>query len=364
MTASLAKTWAALAVGPNRVMIDPSVGNIRALRLSHAGRTFEPLHTAPWLEEGADLPADMFPVERYLAGDFFCAPFGASDVQPAPAHGWPANSQWQLTGLAGNSLHLTLVQPVLEARIAKTLSLVADAPILFQEHRIEGGSGQLTVAHHPMIRLAGRARLSCSPKRAVVTDAAPLDPGRNRLAPGTVSAALTAVPAADGGVVDLTRLPIADRHEDFVTLVEAPGATLGWTAVVREVEEDVIFVLKDARILPVTMLWHSNGGRDRAPWNGRHRGVLGIEDGCAAGSGGHAAALAANPVSALGVPTTLALAPGRVHRIAQAVGAISRPRGWSMVQDIRIDAGACILTGDDGTRVALPFAAGFLEESQ
>jgi hypothetical protein len=355
--------WASLTVGLNRVTVDPAIGNIRELRLSHGGRSIAPLHTAEWVGASDDLPEDLLPVERALAGDFFCAPFGASDVAPGPAHGWSANSRWDVAEAQAGSLRFDLQRDVMGARIGKSLRLAPDAPILYQEHRVSGGTGGLTVAHHPMVRIAARARFSCSPKRAVLTAEVPLEPGRNRLAAGAAATSLAAVPASDGGVLDITDLPIGDRHEDFVTLVEAEGATIGWSAVVRAAEDDVVFVLKDARVLPVTMLWHSNGGRDYAPWNGRHRGVLGIEDGCAAGATGHAAALAPNAVAAQGVPTALPLAPGRTHRIAHAMGAIARPAGWARVQDIRIEGGRCTLTGDDGTTVALPFDPGFFAEA-
>lgn len=167
------------------------------------------------------------------------------------------------------------------------------------------------------MRLKGAGRFSCSPKRAVLIPQRPLEPGRARLAAGTSASDLTRVPGADGHPVELSYLPIGTLHEDFVTLLEAEGSSLGWSAVLREIEDDIVFVLKDPAVLPVTMLWHSNGGRDYAPWNGRHHGVLGIEDGCAAGIEGYAAALRPNPVSASGVPTFLPLSPGRMHRVAQ-----------------------------------------------
>jgi hypothetical protein len=81
--------------------------------------------------------------------------------------------------------------------------------------------------------------------------------------------------------------------------------------------------------------------------------VIGIEDACAAGAGGLALASGPNPVAATGVPTTLAL--GGVHRIAHAIGAIARPPGWTRVADIALRGGTLTLSGDDGTRVDLPF---------
>lgn len=348
--------------GGNRVGIDPALGNLRELRLVHDGRTLSPLHVAPWLDEPeVQDDATLLPVERALAGDFFCAPFGASDIEDAPAHGWPANSAWTVCEAADGRLRLTLDRAVMGARIEKRLRLSGDAPLLYQEHLVRGGEGGLTVAHHPMVRLAGGGRFCTSPKRGALTPDMPLEPARHALACPARSDDLTAFPAAGGETIDLTRLPIATAHEDFVTLVEAEGAPIGWSAVLRDEEDDIVFVLKDPAVLPVTMLWHSNGGRDHAPWNGRHRGVLGIEDGCAAGAAGHRAALADNPVRALGVPTALPLAPDRVHRVAHVIGAIARPPGWTAVTGIRVARGTLRIEGDGDAALALPFDAGFFD---
>jgi hypothetical protein len=352
--------WVGARSRRGRLSLDAAVGNLPQLELIDGARRISPLATAPWARQPAtDIPEAMAPVERTLSGDFFCAPFGASDVEDAPPHGWSANSSWTVTAATGSRIEAVLDRPVMGATIRKVLEVSSDAPLLFQEHRIEGGTGALTVAHHPMVRLAGGGRFTCSEKRAAITPDAALEPGRARLARGAVSRDITRMPGADGDLVDLTRPPIAAAHEDFVTLVEADGQALGWSAVLREEEDDIVFFLKDASVLPVTMLWHSNGGRDYPPWNGTHRGVLGIEDGCAAGADGHRAALARNPVSALGVRTSLPLGAGVSHRIAHVTGAIARPAGWSRVTDIRLSGDHLILDGDRGEARSLPFPSGF-----
>lgn len=341
-----------------RVTLDLSLGNVANLSLRAEGREMAPLHRAPWADAPQEVPDATPPVERRLSGDFLCAPFGAGDVEPAPPHGWPANGAWSPLPAPPGGLAARLGRRVMGATVTKRLSLGPDAPLLYQEHLIEGGTGGLTVAHHPMIRMARGGRLCASPKRLALTPEAPLEPGRGALRYPAEANDLAAFPGA-AGPVDLTRLPIGRGTEDFVTLVEAPGAGLGWTAVIREAEDDIVFVLKDPRVLPVTMLWHSNGGRDHAPWNGRHRGVLGVEDGCAEGAGGHAAALRPNRLTAMGVPTALPLAPGRTHRIAHVLGALPR-RGCAAVADIRID-GAELVVATDGPVRRLPFRAGFFQ---
>ncbi|MEL6464255.1 MAG: hypothetical protein AAFQ58_04730 [Pseudomonadota bacterium] len=341
-----------------QVTVDPGVGNIRALHLHDGGRTLTPLHSAPWINEA--VPQDLSPVERNLSGDFFCAPFGTGDVEKTPAHGWTANSPWTAIK-GGTGMTFKLRRKVMGAAITKHMTFAPEAPLLMQQHMIDGGTGGLTVAHHPMVHFATTATLSTSPKRVALTPDTPLEPDRNALACGHQTSDLTALPGQNGQPVDLTRLPIANRHEDFVTLVEN-HSTLGWTAILRDSEDDIVFFLKDASVLPITMLWHSNGGRDYAPWNGRHRNVIGVEDGCAAGVTGHRAALSPNPVSKLGSPTVLPLKPGHRHRIAHVTGAIVRPKGWQRVADIMVAGGMLTLTGDTGTTRTLPFPTDFFEQ--
>lgn len=343
------------------VGIDPACGNIPLLAFHWGGRTLEPLHRAPWIDDAA-FPQEMPLVDQRLSGDFLCAPFGLSDVEPSPPHGWTANSAWTPTGQEPGALSFQLAAKVMGATITKHVKASANAPLLYQVHEVSGGSGGLTLAHHPMMRVAGGARLFCSPKRVAITPDPPIVENRHRFALGAQCDDLRQIPASDGGTVDITRLPIASDTEDFITLVEADGSTLGWTAVIRDAFDDIVFVLKDPRVLPVTMLWHSNGGREDAPWNGRHTGVLGIEDGIAAGAAGHRAALGENPVRQAGVATALELAAETTHRIAHVIGAVPRPEGWEAILDIAVDGQILTLRGNGGQTIQLPFQSGFFNQ--
>lgn len=340
------------------VAIDPSVGNIPKLAFHWEGRAIEPLHRAPWVEDD-DFPDGMPMVDQKLSGDFLCAPFAMSDVEPSPPHGWTANSAWNVVEQSTGALSLELARPVMGATITKHIAPSQNAPLLYQTHRVSGGSGGLTLAHHPMMRVTGGARLFCSPKRVAITPDSPIVEGRHRFALSAQTRDLNAVPASDGGMVDITRLPIATGTEDFITLVEAEGSMLGWTAVIRERFDDILFVLKDPRVLPVTMLWHSNGGRQDAPWNSRHVGVLGIEDGIAAGAAGHKAALGSNTIRQAGVPTALELSEGRNHDIAHVIGAIPRPEGWNEITDIEVAGHMLTLRGNRDQEIQLPFDPDF-----
>ena len=351
-----------LSVNGASLQIDPALGIIEHLTFDLAGRPVSVLHRAPWLgEPEAQGNGALAPVERRLSGDFLCAPFGGAGAD-VPIHGWPANSPWAVADHtrtdAGASATLILERDVQGARVEKTLRLDRDMPMLYQTHRIVGGSDGLSVAHHPMVHMAAGGWLSFSPKRVAMTPDTPLEPGRGWLRYPAQSVDLSAFSGAVGPV-DLHRYPEATGHEDFITLVETAQSGLGWTVVIRAAEDDLVLVLKDPAVLPVTMLWYSNGGRDYAPWNGRHAGVLGIEDGCASGAGGIGAARGPNAVNAHGVPTVLMLEPGRTHIVRHVIGAAPRPAGWQRIISVTVGQGELVLTEANGQTLRLPFDDGF-----
>jgi len=102
-----------LAHGDTVLELDESVGNIP--RWDVGGR--HPLHTAPWLEEtevqdNPDLPL----VNKRLAGDFLCMPFGLDDVTHGPIHGPTANTPWEVVEQDVANARLRLSEPVFGAR--------------------------------------------------------------------------------------------------------------------------------------------------------------------------------------------------------------------------------------------------------
>lgn len=346
------------------VSVDLAVGHIADLVIERDGRRLKPLHRAPWIGEPREaLPGTLPDGVLRLSGDFLCAPFSRADVEPAPLHGWPANSAWDVTGSAatpdGWRASLRLRRKVMGATVDKILVLRHGHPFLYQEHVFTGGEGAISVAHHAMTVMKEGGRLAFSPKRLAGTGDEALEPdparGRSLLAYPARSTDITRFPAADGDAVDLRDYRPERLQEDFVTLVEAEPAGLGWTAVARKAEDDLVLVLKNPAELPVTMLWISNGGRDYAPWSSRHRGVLGIEDGRAAV--GHAASLGDNWLKREGVATAFELG-GRVA-FRQVIGAL--PMGSSQLPDrIEAQAGSLRLATAGEGRIEVPFDAAFL----
>jgi hypothetical protein len=336
-----------LAHGDAVAEIDPEVGNIPRWRVG--GRY--PLHAAPWREEPeVQEDPEMSPVNRRLAGDFLCMPFGFDDVNGGPIHGPTANAPWDVIEQDVAHATLRLEPKVWGATVTKRVQLVGEA--LLQTHTIEGGAGDITLAHHPMVRMAEGGRLSFSPKRAVMTDPTPQYEGHNLWSLNQLRGDMH-LDCEDGSLWDMRDYPAGHAVEDFAILVEARGATLGWTVAMRNAENDMIVVLKDPTILPVTMFWISNGGRDFSPWNSRHTGVLGIEDGCAAGAVGLRAAQGDNRIKEFGVPTTISL--GERHVIPHAILSLPRPPGWSEVTRVTLHDDTLTLRDITGDEIAVPF---------
>jgi hypothetical protein len=292
---------------------DPACGMLRDFEVDHGGDIIRPMHRVPWANETipSGLPAHLDRME----GDFFCAPFGDGGGAAPVLHGWPANGDWRVIDDQSGDRHLTavLMRDVQGARLTKRLRVEDGHPFLYQTHVFEGGEGVLSAGNHAMVSLPHGGLISMSPKSAFETPSTAPEPdggrGRSALAyPGTTTDA-EMFPTNDGGTADLTRYPFRPRHEDFVVATEAAASTLGWTAIARLGTGSLFLSLRDHVLLPMTMLWHSDGGRDYAPWLGRHRACLGVEEGFAP--------------HMLGRPGGLALGARLVIR--HAIGAVAWP---------------------------------------
>jgi hypothetical protein len=127
---------------------------------------------------------------------------------------------------------------------------------------------------------------------------------------------------------------------------------------VRVAEGDIVLLLKDSRVLPCTSLWMSNGGRDYAPWGGRHTSVLGIEDSRSYGTAGHRASISPNVLTQLGTPTAFDLTINPT--LHYAIGAIATPDGWTRIADVTATGDQLTLRDVGGDELSLPFAGDWL----
>jgi hypothetical protein len=102
------------------------------------------------------------------------------------------------------------------------------------------------------------------------------------------------------------------------------------------------------------MLWHSNGGRDYAPWSGRHFGCLGVEEGAAANM------LGLSTEAELAGPGALTLEPDGVVEVRHVIGAIDWPSA-EPVADVRLEGDVVEVIGEGQARCRVGFRAGFLD---
>lgn len=359
---------ARLATDGIAVGVTPLGGMLEGLAIERDGRRIAPLHRAPWVDEGAAMPPEAAPHLGVLEGDFFCAPFGRTDEEGVPAHGWPANGEWRAEAAeraADGAVtgRYRLDRTVRGAQVAKEITLRPGHPLVYQRHRLAGGEGAVPVAHHAMIRVPGGARLSFSDKDFGATPSTPQegDPARGRslLAYPQRFDGLGNVGLADGARADARAYPWADGHEDFLTLFDPPDARIGWSAAVAAADGFVFFAVKDAATLCQTSLWLSNGGRSYAPWSSRHRAVLGIEESTTHFGDGRLASAGANALAAAGYRTALALGDEVVVRYA--LGAIPAPAGWTEIADLALGDGLLTLADVGGGTASVPFDTRFLD---
>jgi hypothetical protein len=133
-----------------------------------------------------------------------------------------------------------------------------------------------------------------------------------------------------------------------------------WTAATFPAQRYVWFALKDPRVLRSTVLWHSNGGRHYAPWNGRHISVLGMEDVTAYFDRGLAESAEANSVNRQGIATSLTLSPKLPLTVNYIMAVTAIPRGWGRVTAITPAKNGVVLESDKGKPVRVPLDFNFL----
>ena len=256
-------------------------GHLAPVSFHLEGRTVSPYAISPWVDE--QIGDDMPNLIKVLRGDFFCLPFGVSDNLPHP-HGATANSDWSLVSSENNKLTLEMEPDDIGGKVTKEISVVGGQHAIYQKHTVSGIEGSFNYGHHPILEFpeeGGPCSIRTSPIRfGQVYPQAFEDPaagGYSCLKAGATFSSLDQVPLADGSMTSLQEYPARDGFEDLV-LFSAEEGKLAWTVV--SFDHYAWISLKEPKQFPCTLFWISNGGRHYAPWNGRHRRRLGIEDVC------------------------------------------------------------------------------------
>jgi len=322
-------------------------GQLGSVKFRLGRQTVEPFSTAPWCDKPE--AQKCIPLLRELRGEFFCAPFGAGPTwrgEAHPPHGESANARWKVETSEPGCLVATLRTRVRPGKITKIIEAREGETNIYQTHVLETFQGAMCLGHHAMLDFTrnGPGRISTSKILLAQVLPAPFENpasgGYCSLKQGAWFQQLDCVPMAEGGMADLTRYPAREGFEDLVMLHHKDADDFAWAAVVFPEKKFIWFSLKNPAHLASTVLWHSNGGRHYAPWNGRHRGVLGIEDVTAYFHLGLAASLQNNPWKEKGVPTALSLGRKKNTRIPYIMGIAPLVAGFDSVLSIqRTDVG-------------------------
>ena len=336
-------------------------------------RPVQPYYVSPWQDEGLKIDE---PVLVPLRGDFFCAPFGANAEtfggEKHRVHGEPAGARWTLEGVdrrgATTALTLSMRTKVRPGTVTKRLAIVDAQNVVYSTHTLEGFTGAMPLGHHATLAMPGRERsvlVATCPIRFGMTNpvpqASPLETEYNSLEPGCRFRRLDRVPliwkSPDTG--DCSRFPAREGFTDVLAVFARPARTPAWTAATFTEQGFLWFSLKDARVLPNTLLWIANRGRQAPPWNGRNR-CLGLEDVCGYFALGLARSARPNDLAKAGIPTAVRLSPKEPTAVRYIQGVAKVPRGFGKVRTAKF--GPCRVTFTDtaGKSVAVDVCHEFL----
>lgn len=346
-------------------------GHLGPVTFKLGKKSIQPFHVAPWHREKRTL-ADIPPLLQALRGDFFCMPFGGNDTrykdERYPAHGETAQLDWEFVAASASSIRTRLETHIRPGMVTKDISVHPGETALYVRHELAGFTGPMSLGHHAMLKFDSPARISTSPfvfgQVFPGQFENPARGGYSSLKAGATFKALNHVPLAGGGFADLSSYPAREGFEDLVMLSADPQNTFGWTAATFPEEGYVWFALKDPRVLASTVLWHSNGGRHYAPWNGRHRAVLGLEEVTSYFHTGIAESVAKNPVSARGIPTCLTLSPKKPLLINYVMAVAAIPATFGAVKTLKPIPGGVRLADATGRAIEVAVDTGFLAEKK
>jgi hypothetical protein len=317
-------------------------GHLAPVRFRIGDRWVEPFEVAPWAKERVD--ASIPQVLRVMRGDFFCMPFGGNE-QPYkgeihPPHGETANGKWHFESSSRQQIHLSLRTSVRPGRVDKIIQLADGQATVYSQHVVSGMEGPMSLGHHPILKVPEgvTARVSVSPFRfGQVFPGQMEDPtqgGYSILKPGGRFSTLSRVPRMDGKWTDLSVYPDREGYEDLVLISSNPDLNFAWTALTVPEMNYVWFSLKDPRVLPSTVFWMSNGGRHYAPWNGRHRRAIGLEEIAGNFHYGLAESAERNSLNRAGIATCARLDAQRPLTVNYIMAVAEIPEGFDIVESI------------------------------
>lgn len=349
-------------------------GHLAPVTFHTTNGDIQPFAIAPWAEESlADDTPDLL---KTLRGDFFCAPFGGNGTpwrgEQHPPHGETASCAWTSPVVSNpeplrHVLTAEMKTTVRTGRATKQIEVRDGETNLYLRHVLEGMTGPMSLGHHAILQcppVEGAGRISLSPyHRGQVCPLPFEDPtigGYSALKMGAKFTNLDTVERADGEFTDVSCYPAREGFEDLVMVRTKPRPEPAWSTIAFPEQGYLWFSLRNVQVLNSTVLWMSNGGRHYAPWNGRHRHVLGIEDVTSYFHFGLAESAGPNPHAEKEAPTTVKLSRRSPTVVNYIMGVVPIPTDFDRVKKIRFAPDRIILRADSGSKLEHKVAWDFL----
>ncbi len=331
------------------------------------GKKVNPYFVAPWWKEGwtEELP----PLLNVCRGNFFACPMGgdleAYSGEKIPLHGECANGDWQLDFKSEGMLGLIYEKGSLQIR--KEVILSARECAVYEKNVVSGMEGSFPVAYHPMLQLPqkkGAAHLKLGNVLEGYTTPKPHEQaekgGYFLCVNHQTIHDITRVKTIYGDFEDFSRQPIRTGYEEILFFVNDAGKRFGYAAVTYAEDGYVYYQLKNPRIFSGIMLWVSNGGRHYAPWNGRCRNVLALEDTTSYFHYGVAESARRNFINEQGVKTAVEMEKNREYVFPIIYGAAKTPDGFTGVEAIEETPGGIMIIGTKGEKILQHLDMGYL----
>ncbi|MDR3723532.1 MAG: hypothetical protein P4K83_03485 [Terracidiphilus sp.] len=332
----------------------------------------QPYYISPWQTETRK-PEDRS-VLAVLRGEFFCLPFGYAEPSlGVQAHGNTACRPWTFDRASSqdglHTLRIRMDNALLGATATRQFFLKDGQSVLYCLTTVEGLEGEFPLGHHAILRMPSQERALLVSTSSIACGltfpgafAEPENPSAQTLAPAAAFSQLAQVPSAahDGNTIDCSSFPTRPGSSDLlqIALQSDPGQP-AWTAAVNTEENYLWFSLRNPALLPSTVLWIENCGRQSFPWNGRNCS-LGLEDVCAYFDLGAEASRHPNAFSRQGIRTVQSFCKDRPFYLPYLQGVLRVPPGFGRVQSAICTPTSVTFTDVHGNQATAQADTGFV----
>ena len=298
------------------------------------GRQVSPLYLAPWSAEESR-PA-LPEILRNLRGEWPCVPFGsyrpkdgfppdwAAAIGNGEAdpylHGFGSNVKWDWTKVTPYEVELSCRYPANDdiEELVRRVTPVPDRAAVDMELLVKPRRRtRLPVGlHFTFCKPTTRAILRPGVFRDAWTYPGPPFEEIQAFAPNCRFQDLRRAPARGGGHIDAMTFPLPVPAEDLIQLngvdgqfdIDLPG------------DNSRVCLSWNREHFPSVLLWMSNRGLRRPPWNGDHV-ALGVEPVCSAFGLGLEATRNENPLARSGINTIIEFDPATPFRTTYRISA-------------------------------------------